>query len=137
MRVGARLEIDEFDFTNPELEAAYTEYPTPAGMAIRRDLPAPARRAREIEAHGYYRRPPRGGRKLCYACRSLEDLDYVAVEAIRSVIDDLQPSWVEEVKEAARMSNDPRWIAAWVEVSVQVVVAILLNLEARGQLAEG
>ncbi len=38
------------------------------------------------------------------------------------------------VKEAARMSGDPRWISAWCDLSLHAVVAILLNLEARGEL---
>jgi hypothetical protein len=63
-------------------------------------------------------------------------LEAVEIDAIHSVVEDLRPSWVGEVKEAARISNRPRWIADWCELSEQVVVAILMNLEARGELPD-
>ena len=84
---------------------------------------------------GYTRRPPKDGRKFCFEPRWEHDFDPAAVEAIRSVIDDLRPSWVSEVKEATKLSNRPRWIADWCELSEQVVVAIILNLRARGELS--
>ncbi len=132
-----RLEIDEFLFSNPELEAAYTEHPWPAGMAIKKGLRHSSHRAREVEAHGHYRRPPLTGRKFCYACKSLEEVDLVSVNAIRRAVDEMEPAWVEAVRDAARMFNQPDLIAGWCELDLQVVVAILMNLEARGELPEG
>lgn len=131
------LIIREHEFPGNDLEAYYTEHPHPATLAVQRGLPHHARRAREVEGYGYYRRPPKGGRKFCFRPRWEHDFDPNALEAIRGVVEDLQPGWVEEVKEAARMSNRPRWIADWCELSEQVVVAILMNLKARGELAEG
>lgn len=128
--------IEEFYLGEPDLEAYYTEFPVSA-MAIQPDLQNTTREARELEAHGYYRRPPRSGRKFCFAPRHAYDFDDVAIGALRSVVDDLQPSWVEEVREATRISNDTRWIAAWCELSPNVVVAIIENLKARGELPEG
>ena len=128
--------IEEFYLGEPDLGAYYTEFPVSA-MAIQPDLQNITREARELEAHGYHRRPPRSGRKFCFAPRDPYDFDEVAVNALRSVVDDLQPSWVEEVREATRISNDTRWIAAWCELSPNVVVAIIENLKARGELPEG
>lgn len=128
--------IEEFFLGEPDLEAYYTEFPFSA-MAIQPDLSNDTKRARELEAHGYYRRPPRSGRKLCFAPRDPYDFDATAINAVRSVVDDLQPSWVEEVREATRISNDTRWIAAWCELSPNVVVAIIENLKARGEMPEG
>ncbi len=137
----APLEIDEFLFANPDLDAAYTEYPQPAGMAIRRDLRQSSKRARELEAHGLYKKSPLTGRKLCYACGSLEEVDLVSVNAVRRTVDEMEPAWVEAVKDAARMFNQPDLIKGWLEeewgLDLQVVVAILMNLEARGELPEG
>ena len=130
----SHLEIDEFAFTNPDLEAAYTEYPQPAGMAIRKDLPHDSKRAREIEAHGHYKKPPLTGRKLCYACGSLEQIDLASVNAVRRVVDEMEPGWVLAVKDAVQIFNQPELIAAWCELDLQVVVAILMNLDMRDEL---
>ena len=134
--MGQGPRIEEWDLGSNHVEAYYTEYPYSA-MAIQPDLRNSTKQARELEAHGYYRRPPRSGRKFCFAPRHAHDFDDVAIGALRSVVDDLQPSWVEEVKDATRMSNDVRWIAAWCELSPNVVVAIIENLKARGELPGG
>lgn len=135
-----QLEIDEYPFDNPALEAAYTEHPRPAGMAIRPGMRHSSRRARELEGHGLYRRPPLTGRKLCYACGSLEEVDLVSVNAVRRTVDEMEPAWVEAVKDATRMFNTPDLIKGWLEdewgLDLQVVVAILMNLDARGELPE-
>lgn len=134
----SHLQIDDFPFANPDLEAAYTEHPIPAGMAIRHDLRRSSKRAREVEAHGHYRRPPLTGRKFCYPCGSLEEVDLVSVNAVRRTVDEMEPEWVEAVKDAARMFNQPDLIRGWLEeewgLDLQIVVAILMNLEARGEL---
>ena len=132
-----QLRVKQRDLGGDGLEAYYTEHPRPATLAVDPDLLPFQREAREVEARGYGKRRPRDGRKFCFAPRWEHDFDPAAVEAIRSVIDDLRPSWVSEVKEAARLSNRPRWIADWCELSEQVVVAILMNLKARGELPEG
>ncbi len=130
------LKIKERDLGGNGLEAYYTEHPHPATLAVQRDLLPHVREAREVEGCGYYRRPPKDGRKFCFRPRWEYDFDPTAINAIRSVIEDLRPSWVEEVRDAARLSNRPRWIADWCELSEQVVVAILMNLKARGELPE-
>lgn len=134
--MASRLEIDEVGFSTPGLEAAYTEHPYPAGMGIRKGLRHSSRRAREVEAHGHYKKPPLASRKLCYACGSLEEVDLVSVSAVRRTVDAMEPDWVAAVKDAARMFNQPDLIAGWLELDLQVVVAILMNLEARGELPE-
>ena len=130
------LRVREHDLGGNNLEAYYTEHPSPATLAVQPGLAPRVREAREVEGHGYYRRPPKGGRKFCFGPRWRHDYDVGAINAIRCVIDDLKPEWVAEVREAARMSNETRWIAAWCELSEQVVVAILENLKDRGELPE-
>ena len=136
----APLEIDDYTFDNPDLEAAYTEHPWPAGMAIKVDLRPSSKRAREIEGHGHYERPPLTGRKTCYACDSLTEVDLVSVNAIRRTVDRMEPMWVEAVKDSTRMFNSPDMIKGWLEdewgLDLQVVIAILMNLEARGEIPE-
>lgn len=116
-------------------ESYYTSHTDPDVVAIETELDPTLQEGREIEAEGYHtKRPPKGGRKWGFCQRHPHDFDPNAINAIRSVIDDLRPSWVAEVKDAARMSNDPRWIAAWCDISPHVVVAVLLNLDSRGEL---
>lgn len=107
-------------------------------MAVDPEAPERAKQAFEAEARAYHTvRPPKGGRKFMLEAYDVCDLDPNAVLAIRSVLDDLQPGWVEEVRDACRIANHPRVIAAWCDLSVAVVMAILMNLAARGELPEG
>lgn len=129
------LRVKRRDVGDHDAEAYYSEFPRPAILALAPTLERVDAEGRIVEAEGYYRKkPPKGGRKFCYTPRNAYDFDAGAINAIRSVIDDLRPSWVEEVRDACRISADPRWISAYCEVSPQVVVAIMLNLEARDDL---
>lgn len=121
-----RLSIDEWELTSPDLEAVYTEFPSPAGMGISPDLDARTRRVWELAAHGMFRdRPPAGGRKFCYAFESWERVDLEAVLAIRAVVAEMEPEWVAAVAEARRYSGDPRVICGWSELHPYAVLAVL------------
>lgn len=131
-----QLEVVEFDvgdgvdgyfFTDAELSVA--------AVAVNPELPEPAKQACELQAKGLNeRRPPKGGRRFMLEAQDVEDLDPNAVLAIRSVIEDLRPGWVAEVKEACRLANHPRVIADWCDMSIAVVVAIIDILKARGEI---
>lgn len=132
-----RLKIRKRSLGGNDAEAYYTEHPRPALLALEPGIDPAAARARVVEAEGYVRkRPPKGGRRFCFAPRHTYDYDSTAINAIRSVIDEIRPCWVSEVRDACRISNDPRWIAAYCEMSPQLVIAILLNLDARDELPE-
>lgn len=106
-----------------------------SGVAIDPKAPKGIRGCYRLQAEGYHRRRiPKGGRSTMFHSSRPEDLDRNAVLAIRCVVEDVAPEWVAEVREAARMSNDSRVIAAFCEISVAVVVAILEILDARGEL---
>lgn len=139
------LRIDEFPFRNPLLDGAFIDGAwrtddKPSVMVLRPDLPPHARRAREIEGHGHDKRPPITGRKLCYTCFTVEDLDYMSVSAVRRVVDQMAPEWVEAVRDAVRLFNRADMIQGWLkgiwDIELQVIEAILLNLEARGELPQ-
>lgn len=115
----------------------YTDHLTCSGVAIEPDSPEAAKLAYEVEAYAYNEtRPPKGGRKFILESRDVENLDANAILAIRSVIDDLRPGWVEEVKDACRFADHPRVIAGYCEMSIAVVVAIIENLKARGEIPD-
>ncbi len=108
-----------------------------SGVAIDPNAPERVREAYRIQAEGHHRhRIPKGGRKTMFHCSRPENLDRNAILALRCVVDDVVPGWVAEVKDAARISNDSRVIAAYCEISVVAVVAILENLKARRELPE-
>lgn len=49
-----RMLFDRYNFSNPELEAFYTEFDGPGALVVQGWLSGEARRARELEARGYY-----------------------------------------------------------------------------------
>lgn len=140
-----RMEVREFRFTNPELEAVYTEVDEPGTLAVQPWLPDRAKRARELEARGYYLwtvRLLRGffgpivgkmaeSRAFMYRAERPEDVPRHAVRAIRCVIEDMEPGWVAAAGEARRYSDDPRVLAAWSEIPLQAVMAALDVLDRR------
>jgi hypothetical protein len=130
--------IEEFYLGEPNLEAYYTEFPYSA-MAVQPGLSYATKRARALEAHGYYQRPPLGGRKACFACQSFDTFDEGSVRATQLVVDELAPDIVECVKDAYRASEygDAFWIAWDCDEHPYTVIAALRNLEARGELAGG
>ena len=118
------------------VEAFYSEFTHEPSMTIQTGLSHARNRARVLEGHGYYKRPPRWGRKCCFAASDEDQVDYGTVRALRRVLEEMEPAWVEAVKDACRMFNEPRLIAGWCELPVQVELAALAVLEARGECAD-
>lgn len=134
--------IDEYDLGGGRLEAfVHVEGSPDTGhlaMAIQPGLPERDREMRELEAHGYKllrleRGVPRQDR-YCLKPRSMRDVDHVTVAAIRRVVDELKPDWVDTVRHATRISFDPRWLSAFSGLRVEAVLAILRNLEERNEI---
>ena len=107
-----------------------------AVLAVQEDLRPEARRAREIEAEGYDERPSafKWHHKACYTAANVLEVDRDAVRALRPKIEREQPDWVERVKREWEGFRDVESVAFWAEVPIQAVVAILLNLQERGEL---
>lgn len=128
--------IEEFFLGEPNLEAYYTEYPCSA-MALQPDLPTATKRSRELEAHGYYVRPPRGGSRPCFALQHFDGIDEISVSAtMRGVRQKATPEEVAAVKESYRASEfgDAWWIAWDCRMHPYMVMAILRHLSSRGEL---
>ncbi len=128
------LKIKTRDLGGHPVEGFYTEFADEPTMAIQAGLSHTRKRARELEGHGYYLRPPMWGRKCCFAACDEHQVDYGTVRALRRVIEDMEPSWIAAVKDACRMFNEPRLIADWCEIPIQAVLASLALLEARGEV---
>lgn len=132
------LVIEERDLGGEYVEGYFTADPQPAYMAIQHDVRPETKRCRSIEAHGYYRRPPRSLRKVCYLPPSPDAIDEQAIRAMQPVVEDhLSANEVRAIRDSYRASElgDAWWIAWDCDMHPYVVIAVLRNLLARGELA--
>ncbi len=133
------LVIEERDLGGNYVEGYFTADPKPAYMAIQTGLRPETKRARCIESHGYYRRLPPTRRKVCYLPPNPDALDEQAIQAMRPVVEEhLSDAEISGVKESYRCAYfpDAYWIAWDNDLHPYVVIALLRNLAARGELPE-
>lgn len=133
-----RLEVDEIDIDCPEIDGLFTNKLDPAFVGLRRRLPHAVRACRIIEAHGYMRKPPKGGRKVCWSLKKLRHrIDEVSIKAIRTVIFDFISALEVDsimVSYVAEPHGDAFNIAEDLEIHPYIVIAVLRNLEAERRL---
>lgn len=133
------LVIEERDLGGDYVEAYFTADPAPAYMAIESSVRPETKRCRSIEAHGYYRRPPRSLRKICYLPPRPDVVDEGAIRAMRPVVEDhISVTELREVAASYRAAymRDAWWIAWDCDLHPYVVIAVLRNLAERGELPE-
>jgi hypothetical protein len=130
------LRVVEWRFRNKGLEGYYTREFRPSVLVVQEDLRPEARRARELEARGYEKmgRAFKWSEKFCYAAGSLREVDPDAVKALRATIEQAEPEWVRRVRKEWRGPWIVESIAYWSGVPLQATLAILLNLDDRGEL---
>jgi hypothetical protein len=133
-RMADHLEIDEFEFREDGPYALHTEFPDPGGLAVRPGLRREEREALIVEGEGFLIRGPRSGRKFCFDQKSVFDMDFERIQACRRTVELDKPEWVQRVKDAALLDNTMEKIIRHSEVPPYPAMAILLNLEARGEL---
>ncbi len=107
-------------------------------MALQTGLPYETVRARIIEAHGYCKVPPKDGVKVMFMQRDLDSVDERAIRAIRRVVDDfVSAAEVKQIRNSYRAAEmkDAYWIAWDCHIHPYVAIAVLRNLNARGELA--
>ena len=150
---GARtLEVEEWDLGESapgcRLEAYVGAWRRAdlsiVAMGIQPHLPPVRKRAREIEAHGYYRRSHGFLRRL-FAGRRQSFSDGLglfgetphwsppaySVAAVASVVAEIEPEWVAAVEEARRFADDARLIAAWCEIPLHAALGCLSAIPAK------
>lgn len=132
------LEVDEIDVDCPGVDSLFTNRIDPALIGLRRRLPNHVRACRIIEAHGYLRNPPKGGRKISWSLEKLKyRLDEVSIKAIRSVIYDfISATEVNSIIQCYRgeQHGDAFNVAEYLEIHPYIVIAVLRNLETEGRL---
>ncbi len=118
------------------LPGAYTEFveDAPPSVLLACGLSYEDRDALEAEGRCYAAKGPKGRRKCLYHPRSLEEMDQERIGALRRQIEALRPEWVEWVKWACEIDNTVHKIISYSGVPPYPAYAILLNLEARGEL---
>jgi hypothetical protein len=133
-----RLEVDEIDIDCPEIDGLFTNKVDPAFVGLRRRLPDAVRACRIIEAHGYMRRPPKGGRKVYWSLKKLRRrLDEVSIKAIRTVIFDFITAYEVDFIELGYLAEphgDAFNIAEDSDIHPYIVIAVLRNLKEEGRL---
>ena len=153
---GARtLEIEEWDLGESapgcRLEAYVGAWSrdghNTVAMGIQPDLSSARKRAREIEAHGYYRRSHGFLRRL-FAGKKQSFSDGLglfgetphwsppaySVAAVAAVVAEMESEWVASVAEARRFADDPRLIAGWCEIPLHAALGCLRALGAPGHV---
>ena len=142
-----RLAVEDWDLGESApgyyLEAYCGAWTTRTGsknvcMGLQPYLSPVERRAREVEAHGYYRRSHSVLRALFRAERfhrrqgvflfgwsRTREVPTLTVTAIASVVAEMEPDWVAAVAEARRFADDARLIAAWCEIPLHAAMGCL------------
>lgn len=117
-------------------------------MGTQPDLSPVRRRAREVEAHGYYRRSHGFLRRL-FAGRRQSFSDGLglfgetahwsppaySVAAVAAVVAEMEPEWVVAVAEARRFADDLRLVAAWCELPLAAVMGCACALDVKARRA--
>ncbi len=132
-----KLRIYDWRFRDRRLEALYVEDPEPAGVALREDLSPEARRARELETRGYYSSPLAFGKRyrFCYLAANAGEVDPESVRALRPDIEREEPLWAQAVRRGWELYQDAERVSLETGLPLQAVVAIVQNLEERGEFS--
>jgi hypothetical protein len=138
--MAGRLEVERRNIAVPNLDGLYTELPKPAGLAVRDDITPEDLEALRLEAEGILETGVAsrwGGRLFCFTPTSYESMSRRRIDALKKTIEDKKPEWAEDIRQAARASNDMYVIVALSGVPPYPAVAILENMVERGELPGG
>jgi hypothetical protein len=129
-----KSKILEHDIGAGSVQAYFYRYGSAEAFAIEASLPPAHKRSRQIEALSNFVRPFKADERVCFVARGPEDVDPQSVAAIGRLVEELEPSWVRDVREACRHTNDLGVIAGECELELNAAAAIVSNLVAAGEL---
>lgn len=130
-------EIEHCDLGGDYVEGYFSISSFAAFLSLQTGLPYETVEARIIEAHGYCRRPPKSGSKVILMQRHPDEIDNQAILAMRRVVDDfVTAEGVRAIKTSylAAEHGDAYWVAWDLDIHPYFAIAILDNLEERGEL---
>jgi hypothetical protein len=117
------------------VHALYTEYPSPATLALKAGLDEEEAEALWWEAKSLLENGlAQGGRMFCYAPADLEHMHPRRVKALRLVVEQAKPEWVERVRFACMYENTWDGIRRLSKVPDYAALAIIRNMQERGEL---
>ncbi len=126
--------VRDFDLGPGRAQAfAYDDGET-VHMAVQPHLSETAKRAREIEVQYYEAHPLKSKQKWCLWPCSIEDIDEVSVRAQQRFVENMEPLWVEHVKELWLFYRDFTSVVFWSELEPETVLAILRLLIGRNEI---
>lgn len=122
-------------FRDRRVHALYTEFPSPATLALKADLSAEEAEAIWWEARSLLENGlAQNGRMFCYAPDALEHMHPRRVKALRLIIEAVKPDWVERVRFACMYDNTWEGIRKLSGVPDYPALAIIRNMQERGEL---
>ncbi|WP_273843870.1 hypothetical protein [Rubrobacter calidifluminis] len=130
------LEVMEgVEFRDEALHALYTEYPSPATLALKDGLSDEEAEALWWEAKSLLENGlASGGRMFCYEPGALEHMHPRRIKALRLIIERARPDWVERVRLACMYDNTWDGIRRLSKVPDYPALAIIRNMQERGEL---
>ena len=132
---GALRVIQHRRFRDEAVHALYTEFPSPATLAMRSGLSEEEADALWWEAKSLLENGlAQSGRMFCYAPTELEHMHPRRVKALRLVVEKAKPEWVERVRFACMYDNTWDGIRRLSGVPDYAALAILRNMQERGEL---
>ncbi len=132
---GALEVVNDFGFRDKDVHALYTEYPSPATLALKSGLSSEEAEALWWEAKSLLDNGlAQSGRMFCYAPKELEHMHPRRVKALRLVVERAKPEWVERVRFACMFDNTWDGILRLSRVPDYPALAIVRNMQERGEL---
>ena len=132
---GALEVVRNSRFRDEGIHALYTEYPSPATLALKAGLTKEEAEALWWEAKSLLDNGlAQGGRMFCYAPTNLEHMHPRRIKALRLIIGRARPDWVERVRFACMYDNTWDGIRKLSRVPDYAALAILRNMQESGEL---
>ncbi|HJQ29840.1 MAG TPA: hypothetical protein VJ827_10895 [Rubrobacter sp.] len=132
---GALKVIKDTSFRDKAVHALYTEFPSPATLAVKSGLPDEEAEALWWEAKSLLENGlTQSGRMFCYAPTELEHMHPRRVKALRLIVEQAKPEWVERIRFACMFDNTWEGIRRLSGVPDYPALEIIRNMQERGEL---
>lgn len=127
-------QIVEHNLGGGAVQAYFYRAGSAAAFAIDENLPPAHKRSRHIEGLGNFVRPSKADERICFRASKAEHVDPQSVASIGRLVHELEPEWVECVKDVCRYTNVLEEIAGDCELELNAAAAIVGRLIAAGEI---
>ncbi|WP_119065849.1 hypothetical protein [Rubrobacter indicoceani] len=129
-------EVEDFYISERVGHHFYSDNETFITVAVDPSMPDYECRALELEIQGHKLKGVKDGQRTCLKRKHELDFNRQTINLIKIALDDYAPSWVEEVKDYAHLTNDVRKLARFLGESTNVTQAAVEILRDRSELPE-